>query len=54
MKNLKKFNSVKLNRCEMKQVQGGGVVDGTEIVFVSLGQVLGNMLTSIFGILPKK
>lgn len=55
MKNLKKMNFTKLNPSEMKQVNGGGVVDGVKETLKSIGPILGTLLTGLFGsTLPKK
>lgn len=53
------MNFTKLNPSEMKQVNGGGVVDGVvdgvKETFKSIGPILGTLLTGLFGsTLPKK
>lgn len=49
MKNLKKMNFTKLNRSEMKEVQGGGVIDSVKEAVNSIGPVLGGLLKGLFG-----
>jgi hypothetical protein len=56
MDNLEKFNSEKLNRAEMKQVQGGGLIDSAigvlNDIVVGASKVVNDLNDNLISIVP--